>query len=63
MSLWFAVFATYETLIAQLIAAILVIGSYYAARRFGHTSPLTPAPEQEAEVEAGEAVEELEAAR
>jgi high-affinity iron transporter len=31
--LWFAIFPTYETLIAQLIAAILVIGSYYAARR------------------------------
>ena len=31
--LWFAVFPTYETLIAQLIAAIIVIGSYYAARR------------------------------
>ncbi len=31
--LWFAVFPTYETLIAQLIAAIIVIGSYYAAQR------------------------------
>ena len=31
--LWFAIFPTYETLIAQLIAAVLVIGSYYAARR------------------------------
>ena len=31
--LWFAVFPTYETLIAQAIAAIIVIGSYYAARR------------------------------
>jgi high-affinity iron transporter len=31
--LWFAVFPTYETLIAQAIAAILVIGSYFAARR------------------------------
>jgi high-affinity iron transporter len=35
MSLWFAVFPTVETLVAQLIAAILVIGSYYAARHFG----------------------------
>src|SRR4051812_33250626 len=33
--LWFAVFPTVETLVAQLIAAILVIGSYFAARRFG----------------------------
>ncbi len=31
--LWLALFPTYETLIAQLIAAILVIGSYFAARR------------------------------
>ena len=31
--LWFAVFPTYETLAAQAIAAIIVIGSYYAARR------------------------------
>src|SRR6266481_1188585 len=35
VSLWFAVFPTYETLVAQLIAAVLVIGSYFAARRFG----------------------------
>jgi len=35
MSLWFAVFPTVETLVAQLIAAVLVIGSYYAARHFG----------------------------
>jgi high-affinity iron transporter len=32
MNLWFAVFPTRETLMAQLIAAILVVGSYYAAR-------------------------------
>ncbi len=31
--LWFAVFPTYETLIAQIIAAVIVIGSYFAARR------------------------------
>src|SRR6202008_2024359 len=35
IGLWFAVFPTVETLVAQLIAAILVIGSYFAARRFG----------------------------
>ena|SRR5438094_837854 len=35
MGLWFAVFPTVETLVAQLVAAVLVIGSYYAARRFG----------------------------
>jgi high-affinity iron transporter len=38
MGMWFAVFPTYETLIAQFIAAILVIGSYYAARHFGGAS-------------------------
>jgi high-affinity iron transporter len=35
MGLWFAVFPTVETLVAQFIAAVLVIGSYYAARYFG----------------------------
>src|SRR5213594_713432 len=39
MGLWFAVFPTVETLVAQLIAAVLVIGSYYAAKRLG-TVPL-----------------------
>jgi high-affinity iron transporter len=32
VSMWFAVFPTYETMAAQLLAAILVVGSYYAAR-------------------------------
>ena len=32
VSMWFAVFPTYETMAAQLLAAVLVIGSYYAAR-------------------------------
>jgi len=31
-------FPTVETLVAQLIAAVLVIGSYFAARRFGGSS-------------------------
>jgi high-affinity iron transporter len=35
MNLWFAVFPTRETIIAQLIAAVLVIGSYYGARYLG----------------------------
>src|SRR5438477_1749395 len=39
MSLWFAVFPTYETMAAQFLAALLVIGSYYAAKRLG-TVPL-----------------------
>src|SRR4051812_22881558 len=56
--LWFAVFPTYETLIAQLIAAVLVIGSYYAARRLGHSAPAEPEPEEEARVEATAAIAE-----
>ncbi len=35
MGLWFAVFPTVETLVAQVIAAVLVVGSYYAAGHFG----------------------------
>src|SRR6187200_74244 len=35
MSLWFAIFPTYETMAAQFLAALIVIGSYYAAKRFG----------------------------
>jgi high-affinity iron transporter len=35
MALWFALFPTYETIAAQLFAALLVVGSYYAARRIG----------------------------
>jgi high-affinity iron transporter len=47
LNLWFAVFPTYETISAQLLAAGLVIGSYFAARRFGAgssaiTDPLKP---------------------
>jgi high-affinity iron transporter len=37
--MWFAVFPTYETFLAQGIAAILVIGSYYAARHFSGLPP------------------------
>jgi len=31
MGMWFAVFPTYETMVAQLLAVVLVVGSYYAA--------------------------------
>jgi high-affinity iron transporter len=34
MGMWFAVFATYETITAQLLAAMLVVGSYFAARNW-----------------------------
>jgi high-affinity iron transporter len=43
MGMWFAVFPTYETLLAQLLAAILVVGSYYAARLMQGTSAVEPA--------------------
>ena len=43
LGMWFAVFPTYETLLAQAFAAVLVVGSYYAARRVGRT-PSEPAP-------------------
>jgi high-affinity iron transporter len=33
MGLWFAVFPTVETLTAQLLAAVLVVGSYFLARQ------------------------------
>jgi len=55
MGMWFAVFPTYETLIAQFIAAVLVVGSYYAARHFGG-KPAIEEPVQEAKAEARVAV-------
>ena len=45
VGMWFAVFPTYETLIAQGLAAILVVGSYYAARHFGAAGEHEIAPE------------------
>jgi len=58
MGLWFSVFPTYETLIAQFIAAVLVIGSYYAARYLGGR-PAIPEPVQEAKAEADVALPAL----
>ncbi len=58
MGLWFAVFPTVETLFAQLIAAVLVIGSYYAARQFGGAPPQSAEPVEEARVEADAAIVE-----
>ena len=59
MGLWLAVFPTVETIIAQLIAGVLVVGSYYAARYFGGRAPPESAePVQEARVEANAAVVE-----
>src|SRR5438309_2801896 len=59
IGLWFAVFPTTETLVAQFIAAVLVVGSYYAARHFGGGAPPESAePVQEARVEARAAIVE-----
>jgi high-affinity iron transporter len=53
MGMWFSVFPTYETLIAQFIAAVLVVGSYYAARKFGGaTPPVSDEPIRGAKAEA-----------
>jgi high-affinity iron transporter len=40
IGMWFAVFPTVETLIAQLLAAFLVVGSYYGARLIRGAPPL-----------------------
>jgi high-affinity iron transporter len=45
LGMWFAVFPTYETLIAQGLAALLVVGSYYAARRMGASADAALVPE------------------
>jgi high-affinity iron transporter len=47
MGMWFAVFPTYETLIAQGLAAVLVVGSYFAARHMRATTDpeIAPAPD------------------
>jgi high-affinity iron transporter len=58
VGMWFAVFPTYETLLAQSIAAILVVGSYYAARHLSGLPPEfeeTPQPAPDARI-----VEQLE---
>jgi high-affinity iron transporter len=57
MSMWFAVFPTVETMTAQILAAFLVIGSYYAARHFRGVPQATdtelktpPRPEEDAAI-------------
>jgi high-affinity iron transporter len=50
LGMWFAVFPTYETLIAQGLAAVLVIGSYFAARRVGASAHAGLMPETEAPI-------------
>ena len=50
LGMWFAVFPTYETLLAQAFAAILVVGSYYAARHVRGTTEEGVAPEPNAAI-------------
>jgi high-affinity iron transporter len=50
LGMWFAVFPTYETLLAQALAAILVVGSYYAARRVRGTTYEDVTPESDAAI-------------
>ncbi|MBA3272672.1 MAG: FTR1 family protein [Chthoniobacterales bacterium] len=38
MGMWFAVFPTVETMAAQAMAALLVVGSYFAAKKFGSST-------------------------
>jgi high-affinity iron transporter len=40
---WFSVFPTVETLVAQFLAALVVVGSYFFARRSGGESAPVPA--------------------
>ena len=40
MGLWLSVFPTVQTLAAQCVAAVLVIGSYYAANRSRKSAPI-----------------------
>jgi len=48
VGMWFAVFPTYETMAAQFLAALLVVGSYFAARSW----PAAPSEEAAALVRA-----------
>src|SRR5438034_2084245 len=45
VGMWFAVFPTYETMTAQFLAALLVVGSYFAARHVGGAAPAGPEPD------------------
>jgi high-affinity iron transporter len=58
VGMWFAVFPTYETLLAQGLAAVVVVGSYYAARHLRGLPPefeAAPHPASDARI-----VEQLE---
>ncbi|MDB4910396.1 MAG: hypothetical protein JWO39_1219 [Gemmatimonadetes bacterium] len=42
MGLWFSVFPTVETLVAQALAALIVVGSYFIARKDSFRTLITP---------------------
>ncbi|MDQ2932020.1 MAG: FTR1 family protein [Gemmatimonadota bacterium] len=42
IGLWFSVFPTVETLVAQVLAAVIVLGSYFIARRDMFRTLITP---------------------
>src|SRR3954447_21629613 len=41
---WFEIYGTYQTIAAQVVAAILVVGSYVAAEQLRHRRPARRAP-------------------
>lgn len=47
MGMWFAVFPTLETMLAQGLAAVLVIGSYFGARRIQRSPSIERAEQAE----------------
>jgi high-affinity iron transporter len=65
MGTWFSVFPTLETLVAQLLAAILVIGSYFLARhqtvQAPHRRGGSPAHNSESELQPVQAIKAYEA--
>src|SRR4051794_24937748 len=44
MGAWFEMYSTWETLGAQVLAGVFVVGSYFAAERMKHARVPTPAP-------------------
>jgi high-affinity iron transporter len=44
MGLWLSVFPTVETLVAQALAAVIVLGSYFIARKDSFRTLITPDP-------------------
>ena len=56
MGMWFAVFPTYETIMAQVFAAVLVLGSYCAARSWHGAASVAPELAKTLESRAGAAV-------